>query len=209
MTNSLVRLRQHSSTPGSARGATARWCRRVAVAVLAAVLVGVPVGSAWADEEGESDQARVLVQQALALLVNGNTVESVREKLDDAVGAPIQEGVDMAVVERVRPSLDQPSAVSGESDRERIASQLQPALLPAVTVTMATGADTGTTVVLPELKPARGVTDPGDAGLLGSAALAIGVGVTLAYRWRPAVTVASLRRAEREEAVTPEEGVRP
>ncbi|UER54326.1 hypothetical protein HJG43_06990 [Kineosporiaceae bacterium SCSIO 59966] len=59
---------------------------------------------------------------------------------------------------------------------------------------MATGLETGTTVVLDPFQHARGISDGGDAALLALAAVAIALGLWTAQRTRPRHSVRELRR---------------
>ena len=74
----------------------------------AVVLLAVaPTGSAWAHGE-ESKQARVLVEQAIALIANQAGDERIAERIHDAVEAPDQMGVDQAKVRGALAFIDQP-----------------------------------------------------------------------------------------------------
>lgn len=152
-------------------------------AVLALLLVALGAGVAAANEEGESSQSSALVQQAQALLVNGNTADAVAEKLRDALRAPDPAGTDLAVVRVVSAQVEQLPLTEGR--RTQLAGRLQRALLPSGPVAMARGAEPGTQVVLPELKPARGISDGGDLVLAVLAVAAVAGGTALTYRWRP------------------------
>jgi hypothetical protein len=158
-----------------------------------------------AAHEGESDQARVLVLQAIALIVNTpDDMHMIEERVEDALDAPHQEGVEMADVEQAADALE-------EGDLRRTRELLQTAIgagpvvgsgvpkpigetsgepgLPAFAV----GAESGTTVVLDEYRPDRGLNG-GEVIMLVLSVAVIAVGAVMAWRFRPPVTVHQLRR---------------
>lgn len=178
-------MRVHPHRPTRDRRHGGRAARRAGLAALVGVLVlGLGAGAAAAHEEGESTQASALVQQAQALLVNGNSADAVTEKLQDALKAADPSGTDLDVVRTVTGQVAQ--GPLSERRRTQLAAQLQGALTQDAAAPMATGAQTGTRVVLAELKPARGISDGGDGLLFALSAAAIVAGTALAYRWRPA-----------------------
>ena len=79
----------------------------LAFAACAVVLsVVVHAAPAMADEPGESDESRVLVQQAIALIVNvPDDAMAIGERIDDALEAPDTEGTDLAYVEKAKAAL--------------------------------------------------------------------------------------------------------
>lgn len=174
-----------------------------------ALLLGVTMPAA-ADEPGESDEARVLVQQAIALIVNTpDDLMAIEERIGDAIEAPDTEGADLAMVEQAKAAL-------AAGDLAKTRSLLQAAIgagpyvgegvPPKVGETSgqpgrpAVGAETGTSVVLDELDPAVDL-DGGDAVLLGLSVLVIAAGLLLAWRFRPADTVRQLRRRSGTEGM--------
>lgn len=167
--------------------------------LLSVVALGGP--AAWGDEE-ESDESAVLVEQAIALLANQNTPEVVLERVEDAAEAPMTEGADLEQVERagalLEPLVEQGAGRVPDDVAELVRDSLEAAIgMPAEAepVEMTTGAETGTTVVLDEYRPARGVSDGGDAVLLALAAAGIGGGLLLARRLRPHHSLRELRRS--------------
>lgn len=64
-------------------------------------------GVAWADEM-ESDEAAVLVEQAIALIANDAGEARVAERIEDALEAPRKEGVDLALVSRALDVVERP-----------------------------------------------------------------------------------------------------
>jgi hypothetical protein len=184
--------------------------RTVERCILAAAVVGLLAlwaGPAAADEEGESDEARVLVLQAVALIVNtpDDDMHMIEERIDDALEAPHKEGVDMASVERAAAAVEEgdlprtrellqtaigagPFVRSGEPKpiRETSGEPGRPAF--------AVGAEAGTTVVLDEYAPDRGLNG-GEVVMLVLSVAVIAVGAWMAWRFRPPETVRQLRRA--------------
>lgn len=175
--------------------------------MLTFLLALVPAGVAAANEPA-SQQSRLLVLQAISLIANGAAVDQVVDRLSEAEQAPDPEGVDLASVARARSVI---TAGNGSADALR---QARPLLEGAISVRAATGygpvpapgqvgagaasyavgAQSGTEVVLDELRPSRGVSDRGDAVLLSLAAGALILGAYLARRWRPAASIRELRR---------------
>ncbi|MCX4584095.1 hypothetical protein [Streptomyces sp. NBC_01481] len=174
-----------------------------ALVVTALVLLSaVFPGQARADEE-ESREAPVLVEQAVALIANDAGEARVAERIEDALKAPDREGVDLGLV---RQALD---VVEGPDEDENVLRRARVLLLDALggrlpsapeSGRFATGTETGTSVVLEEFRPARGVADGGDAALLGLALAAVVSGLWLSHRLRPPHTIRELEhRAAREE----------
>ncbi|MFF4550737.1 hypothetical protein [Streptomyces sp. NPDC001435] len=173
----------------------------VSGAVAAAALL-IPIatsGTAWAHGE-ESDESAVLVEQAVALIANDAYEDQVAERVDDALMAPHKEGVDLTKVRKAQDLIEQPgygAAVSGQ-----VKGLLLDSLggkLPSAPKSgrPATGDETGTSVVLDEFRPARGISDGGDAVLLGLGAAAIGGGLWLSRRLRPPHTLRELEHRDR------------
>jgi len=177
--------------------------RSVQLLALAAALLLASAGAATADEPGESDESRVLVQQAIALIVNTGDVMAVEERIEDALKAPITKDADLAKVEDAMTALE-------AGDLRRTRELLQTAIgagpyagegvPPKVRETsgepgepaFAVGGETGTTVVLDELEPGRNL-DGGDTVLLSLSVLLVAAGALLAWRFRPADTVHQMR----------------
>ncbi|MFD3920191.1 hypothetical protein [Streptomyces sp. NPDC058595] len=169
------------------------------MALLAAlVLLAVaPAGRAWAHGHGEeSKQARVLVEQAVALIANQAGDDRVGERIHDAVEAPDQMGVDQAKVRGALALIDQPgeNVQATAQARTLLLASIGGKLPSAPTAGPAVGTETGTSVILDEFRPARGISDGGDVALLVLAVAAIAVGLYLARRWRPPHTIHELER---------------
>ena len=172
----------------------------LAVALFVALTLAAPAG---ADEPGESDESAQLVRQAIALIVNTpGDMEGIEDKIVDAQEAPNQEDVDLTLVAEAEEAFEredmhevrlllersigaQPH--SGEQDPLPIG---QARGTPGME--MATGAETGTDVVIDELGPDRELSSTDAFGLAGLAVLGA-LGMWLALRFRP-------RPHHREEA---------
>jgi len=193
-----------------------RRSRRVrTIAVILAVIFAVAAlpGTALAagEEEGhgdESNEARVLVMQAIALIVNEAEAERVVERIADAGEAPEKEGVDIAKVEQ---ALEVAESVPGRAGLNEARVLLQESIgaqpvsgygevAPIGEVSegqpppFATGGDPGTGIVLDPVRPERGIGDGGDAVLFALAVAGLAVGLFLSYRFRPAHSIEQLRR---------------
>ena len=193
-----------------------RRSRRVrTIAVILAVIFAVAAlpGTALAagEEEGhgdESNEARVLVMQAIALIVNEAEAERVVERIADAGEAPEKEGVDIAKVEQ---ALEVAESVTGRAGLNEARVLLQESIgaqpvsgygevAPIGEVSegqpppFATGGDPGTGIVLDPVRPERGIGDGGDAVLFALAVAGLAVGLFLSYRFRPAHSIEQLRR---------------
>ena len=193
----------------SSRPRSLGWGRRagrgLALALLALGMLVAGSGAALANEE-ETDEASLLVLQSVALIANGAPVEAVEERIGDALEAPDQTGTDMAAVEEAS-ALVEPGATRAdlEEARELLVGAIDvrfasgygeipsPRELGHDESPYASGGDTGTTAVVDELQPARGISDGGDAVLLSLAVLAVIAGLVLARRWRPHDTIRQLR----------------
>ena len=169
-----------------------------AVAAALLIAVGVP-GVAWADEE-ESNESAVLTEQAIALIANGADEDQVAERIEDALMAPDKEGVTLSTVREAQELVEQPGY--GTAVVRQVRGLLLDSLggkLPSAPEAgrPATGEETGTSVVLDEFRPERGISDGGDAVLLGLGAAAIGGGLWLSHRLRPPHTLRELEHRDR------------
>ena len=170
-----------------------------AVAATALLLPVAASGTAWAHGE-ESNESAVLVEQAVALIANDAYEDQVAERLDDALMAPHKEGVDLAKVRRAQDLIEEPGYSAAVS--RQVKGLLLDSLggkLPSAPRSgrPATGDETGTSVVLDEFRPARGISDGGDAVLLGLGAAAIGGGLWFSRRLRPPHTLRELEHRDR------------
>ncbi len=137
--------------------------------------------------EGDSDQASVLVLQAIGIIVNKpGDMDEIGDKIDDALNAPKKEGVDLAQVQAAKDALD-----TGDMGQAR--TLLQQSLQGGAPMEAASGEETGTTVVHDSLNP-RGHLAGGDWVLLAISVLALALGAWLAVRYRPHESVRVLRR---------------
>lgn len=184
----------------------ARWAALALVALLAVLTLP---STAHADE-GETNEARMLVVQSISLIANGNEADTIAVRVRDSLAAPDKTGVDLAKVQQAltlveesatstdgRAKLQQARALLVGSIDVRAATGYgdipQPGEVGADTAPYAQGAQSGTTVVLDELKPARGVSSgAGAVGLAAGIALVV-AGVYLSRRWRPHDSIRQLR----------------
>ncbi|MFF7643958.1 hypothetical protein [Streptomyces canus] len=196
-------MNDHSPHPGvRARSQTARYATALAGAATALLLTVAAPGLARADEE-ESTQSAVLVEQAIALIANDAGDARVAERIDDALAAPQKQGVDLALARQALGLIERPgdSVAATRQARTLLLDSLGGKLPSAPRAGRpATGTETGTSTVLDEFKPARGISDGGDAVLLAVAVAAIGGGLWLARRLRPPHTLRELEhRTTRKE----------
>lgn len=160
------------------------------VAVVGLLAVLAPTQTAFArDDEHETEQGYLLVQQALSHLAHDTSptgIDLALEKVDDALATQSQKGVDVAEVQRGMRALE---ATHVDQARELLQSSIGEALSrqPA-----ATGYETGTTVVDSALPGRAGLTGQ-DLGLLIGSAATVLLGLVLAYRFRPRDSVRKLR----------------
>lgn len=163
------------------------------LSALFALLVGA--GPAAADKPGESDESHHLVREAIALIVNTpGDMKGIEEKIVDALEAPKQQGVSLDLVQeaaalfptedmhQVRALLERSVGAQphrGEGDPLPIGETRG---MPGIA--MATGAQTGTDVVIDPLAPDRELSGGDWLGLVGLVALAA-VGGLLAAQLRP------------------------
>ncbi|MFB7171922.1 hypothetical protein ACFCYM_13980 [Streptomyces sp. NPDC056254] len=94
-----VRQRAGSLTP-------ARRLAGLAAVAVALLFLGLPT-VARADMEA-SEEAPVLVEQAIALIANDTGPARVAERIDDTLKAPRKEGVDLALVGRALAVVERP-----------------------------------------------------------------------------------------------------
>lgn len=177
--------------------------RAVVLGLLVTTSLAVLAPSSQA-AEAESQDAGVLVQQAVALIANDAGLDRVVTQVQAALAAPKHNGVDRA---RIRQALAVLTGPGAEPSRLRAASTLLAAAdlsyIAGLPRSFATGEETGTTAVLPEFRPPRGVRGAGDGALLAVGIGLVLAGLLLSRRLRPAHTVAELRRRAGKEPVTP------
>jgi hypothetical protein len=163
------------------------------VATILVVFIGA--GTASAHGGDESDEASVLVRQAIAILVNDSgNLAAAAEKVDDAEAAADQEGVDLVLLEEAAAAL---AAGDGHQARSLLERSIgarshldggDPAPIGQVAQPLV-GADTGVAIATDPLDVGRDLTT-GDWAALGGL-LAIGaIGVALSRRFRPVASAA-------------------
>ncbi|WP_367318663.1 hypothetical protein [Streptomyces sp. HUAS ZL42] len=153
--------------------------------------------------EGESDESAVLVEQAIALIANDADREQVAERIHDAMEAPHKEGVDLKLADQALDVVERPGPEEASfQEARRLLLRSLDGKLPSAPKAgkFVTGTDTGTSVVLDEFRPARGIADSGDAALFALALVAVAVGLWLSVRLRPRHSIRELeRRAAAED----------
>lgn len=158
---------------------------------LTLILVGLVLAasSASADEPGETDVGYLLVQQALGHLAHDTSAEGLAvamEKVSDALETDDQEGVDV-------PTLEQAMAALEAEDVEGARPLLQDSIAEALhNRPPATGMDSGTTSIQPELEGRSGLAGE-DWGFLAAALVALLLGTWLSVRFRPHDSIRVLR----------------
>lgn len=182
---------------GSVRDSGRAWSKRwVAGTLLVAVAFFATTVPAAADEPGESDEASVLVRQAIVFAAQESPDPmKVLEKVEDALEVDNQEGVDIALVAEARDVLD----AGGDVKEARALLERSIGAVPASgdepnpighTPTGATGAEPGEELVADPLPGDRDV-DGGDAALLAVSGGLVAIGVWLALRYRPRPSAAT------------------
>lgn len=168
---------------------TGSLARLSAVALIGLLATFASAPAAWGHGEGETTEGYLLVQQALGHLAHDTSMSGIdlaMEKVDDALETDDQEGVDVAELERGMAALE-----SGDVGQAR--TLLQDSIRQAMTaLPPATAGQTGTHELAPEL-PGRPDLRAQDWVLLSASAVALVVGVWLAFLFRPRDTIRTLR----------------
>lgn len=144
---------------------------------------------AYAHGGDESKEGYILVQQALGHLAHDTSMTGIdlaMEKVDDALAAEDQDGVDVAKVEQAKKALGAGHAVQARTLLQGSIKEALAELTPAM------GEQTGTTVVAPELPGRQNLTGR-DWGFLAVSLILLLVGVGLAFLFRPSDSVRDLR----------------
>ncbi|MHB1290088.1 hypothetical protein [Georgenia sp.] len=171
------------------------------MSMVAVLLGGVAFASpAWAHGDGESEEAYVLIQQALGYLAHDSSSDGVmlaQEKIDDALATEDQEGVDVSLVEQGQAALNAGDVETGQTLLQESITEAVSALPPA------TGEETGTSIITSDL-PGRGALDGRSWLFLGLSAVLVVAGTAVAVKYRPAHTVRAL--SQRLGSSTPDHG---
>lgn len=168
---------------------TGSLARLAAVAAIGLLATFASVSAAWGHGEGETTEGYLLVQQALGHLAHDTSMSGIdlaMEKVDDALGTDDQEGVDVAELEQAKSALETGDIGQARTLLQDSIQQAMAALPPA------TGNQTGSHNVTPEL-PGRPDLRAQDWVLVAASAVALVVGVWLAFIFRPRDTVRTLR----------------
>lgn len=183
---------------------------RTGMAALAvAVTLAVMAGPAWGHGNEESTKAGDLVRQAIALIVNTpKNRMAIEDKVNDALTSKRPEGVNLELVTEAKTALG-----AGNLHRARALLEVAIGARPHMTSAevlpipqtagppggaevagLVTGAESGTNVAADALAARRRFDAGTWLALAATLIVALG-GVALAVRYRPPVSVRSLRRA--------------
>ena len=182
--------------PSEMAGQGSTISRRGRAGLVAGMVLGFVLGlvvlapPALAHGGDETQEGYLLVQQALGHLAHDTThtgIDLAMEKVDDALAAKDHDGVAVAQVKQAKAALE---AMRVEQARALLQDSIKVALreLPA-----ATGNETGTTLVVPELPGREGLTGS-DWLLLAGSILLVAAGLWLSFVFRPPDSVSALRR---------------
>jgi hypothetical protein len=179
---------------------------RAVVTTAAIAVLALSARPAAADEPGESDEARVLVLQAIALIVNTpDEMHEIEERVEHAMEASHKEGVDLERVEQAMAALED-GDLQGTRELLQTAIGAGPFVGPGVPEPVGetsgepgrpafpVGAEAGTTVVLDEYRPDTGL-DGGDVVVFAVAVATMAAGALMAWWFRPPASVRQLKRA--------------
>ena len=164
--------------------------RRACTVLLAALVVLLPAAPALAHGEGDSEQSRVLVLDALTYLANkpAGYMDEVTDKVGDALEAPDTAGVNLAKVEAAQQALE-------HNDMMQTRALLQASLAPMAGPV--TGEDPGTTTMLDPLT-VHSTWAGSEPALAALSLAAVLIGLVLARRWRPDISLRALRTHSHE-----------
>ena len=161
------------------------WAWRLGTALVTGLLVLLPAGPALAHGDGDSEQSRVLVLDALTYLANkpAGYMDVATDKVADALAAPDKEGVDLSQVKAAQGAIE-------NNDMMQARALLQASLTPMTGPV--TGEDPGTTKMLDPLTghTAWNAYQVTLAALSGASLL---IGILLARHWRPTRRLRALR----------------
>lgn len=145
---------------------------------------------AWSHGNDEIMEGYLLVQQALGHLAHATGSEGIMpamEKIDDALKAQDQEGVNLVELQQAKSLLE-----AGQIGQSQIL--LQQSISQAISqFKPATGEQTGTTIVLNPLQ-GRGVLTNTDWGFLTVSIFLLLLGLALAWLFRPPENIRELRQ---------------
>ncbi len=145
---------------------------------------------AWAHGNDETMEGYLLVQQALGHLAHATGSEGVMpamEKIDDALKAKDQEGVNVAELQQAKTALEAGQIRQCQTLLQQSISQAISQFKPA------TGEQTGTTIVLHPL-PGRGDLTNTDWRFLTVSIFLLLLGLALAWLFRPPENIHELRQ---------------
>lgn len=187
MARSLVHGSDTLPSPSQARVGLLIRAAAITMVLLAGWLTNAP--AAQAHGEDETTVGYQLVQQALGHLAHDTSstgIDLAMEKVDDALSTADQAGVDVPELRQGRAALK-----AGDANHARIL--LQDSIKQALDqLPSATGNQTGTTTVTPELSGRSGLHAQ-DWVFLAASTVVLLLGGWLAYAFRPHDTIRVLR----------------
>ena len=189
------------------RAVPRRWLiRHTSTVLLGSVLAVIAMAVPASAHQGEKAvAAKDDVLQAIAVIVNKPTdMDTISDKIGDAIDSEDQDGVDIALVKQAKDALDGNDMMKVRDLLQRAigarpdltGTDVRPILQVgkgASSVPLATGEQTGTSVVTDQL-PGRGGLTGTDVTLIVLAGLVALAGLAFSVRSRPANTIRALRR---------------
>jgi hypothetical protein len=163
---------------------------RLLVVVTAFLAPTSVTSSASAHGTGETTVGYVLVQQALGHLAHDSShlgIEAAMEKVDDALAATDQAGVDVVELKSAKAALEADQVLAARELLQHSISVATSHLMPAV------GEETGTALVGLPLEGRRSLATA-DWALVILSLFMVLAGVALAVRFRPVDNLRVLRR---------------
>jgi hypothetical protein len=145
---------------------------------------------AWSHGNDETMEGYLLVQQALGHLahtVGSEGIMPAMEKIDDALKAKDQEGVNIVELRQAKSLLEAGQIRQSQTLLQQSISQAISQFKPA------TGEQTGTTIVLNPL-PGRSALTNTDRGFLIVSIFLLLLGLALAWLFRPPENIRELRQ---------------
>lgn len=176
----------------TAHGITYRRQLWKSLPLVVALLFGglLSASPAWAHGNDETMEGYLLVQQALGHLAHATGSEGIMpamEKIDDALKAKDQEGVNIVELQQAKSVLEAGHIKQCQALLQQSISQAVSQFKPAM------GEQTGTTIVFNPLPGRDGLTNT-DWGFLTVSTFLLLLGLALAWLFRPPENIRELRQ---------------